>query len=74
MPWIDGSPDQSLPPKPPRPLVNDDSSGWLFKCVWDVFQGERHQRENAVRQITDLRGGASFETILQVIHAFVPIR
>jgi len=55
-------------------LVNDDSSGGLLKCVWDVFQCERHERENAVRQVIELRGGASFETILQVIHALVPMR
>jgi hypothetical protein len=54
--------------------VNGDSSGGLLKCVGDVFQCERRQRENVARQPIELRGGASLETILQVIQALMPMR
>jgi len=54
--------------------VSDDSSGGILKSVWDVFQCECHQSENTVRQVIELRSGASFETILEVIHALIPMR
>ena len=39
-----------------------------------VFQCECHESENAVRQLIDLCGGTSLETVLQVIHALMPMR
>jgi hypothetical protein len=46
----------------------------LLECEWDVFQGERHERENAARQLIELRGSASFETILHAMRAFILMR